>query len=140
MPSSYLQEWATRFVSRHRLIFKSWLNYSQVTNLSSCIKIAVDFVAPCNVMYSSKIGAELREHRLDIDDDEAEDVLNLPSMCWWYFVRSQTNVYGRARSVPASNPWVCPYSAAPRYLQVPVRSSARGHRSILNLVSHLHVL
>lgn len=114
--------------SYHRVL-ELQLKPCQVTNYCSCIKIAVDFVAPCNVMHSGKISEELRQHRLDVydeeDDDPAEDVLNLASMCWWFFVRSQTSVYSRSRSDPASNPWVSHYSAAPRSLQVPVRKHER---------------
>ncbi|KZV63943.1 hypothetical protein PENSPDRAFT_554904, partial [Peniophora sp. CONT] len=58
----------------------------QVKNLSSCIKIAVDFVAPCNVEHSQRVGEELREHRLSrLADSTDEDILQLTSMCWWFF-------------------------------------------------------
>ncbi|KZV61956.1 hypothetical protein PENSPDRAFT_592123, partial [Peniophora sp. CONT] len=97
----------------------------QVTNLSACIKIAVDFVAPCNVKHAQKISEELRQHRLDRDDTEAEDILQLSSMCWWTFKRSQTNDLRGLRSDPASDPWYSPYSAAPGYLPVHVRRSTR---------------
>ncbi|VDC00081.1 unnamed protein product [Peniophora sp. CBMAI 1063] len=97
----------------------------QVTNHSSCIKIAVDFVTPANVMHSSKIGDELREHRLKTDDTEAEDVLQLATMCWWTLIRTETDEYKRARSDFFSDPWRSHYSAAPRYLQVPVRTYTR---------------
>ncbi|VDC00217.1 unnamed protein product [Peniophora sp. CBMAI 1063] len=94
----------------------------QVTNLSSCVKIAVDFLSPVNILFSYQIGEELRQHRLESGDRDAEDVLQLAQMCWWYFVRSQTDEYSRARLDPASDPWVSQYSAAPRYLQVPVQT------------------
>ncbi|VDC04896.1 unnamed protein product [Peniophora sp. CBMAI 1063] len=93
----------------------------QVTNLSSCIKMAVDFVAAANVLHSERIGEELRDHRLAINDTDAEDVLQLAPMCWWTFVRSQTEEYLSARSDPSSSPWTCHYSAAPAYLQVPIK-------------------
>ncbi|VDB98840.1 unnamed protein product [Peniophora sp. CBMAI 1063] len=96
----------------------------QVTNLSSCIKIAVDFVNPANVMHSNKIGQELRQHRLESHDSESEDVLQLASMAWWFYVRSKTDDFKRLRSDPYSDPWISPYSAAPRYLQVRVNLQA----------------
>ncbi|VDC04163.1 unnamed protein product [Peniophora sp. CBMAI 1063] len=110
---------ATIRTEKRRLISR------QVTNQSSCVKIAVDFVTPVNVVHSETIGEELRKHRLDIDDTDAEDVLQLASICWWTYVRSQTEEYLSARSDPFSSPWTCQYSAAPAYLQVPVKVDAR---------------
>ncbi|VDC04886.1 unnamed protein product [Peniophora sp. CBMAI 1063] len=92
----------------------------QVWNYTSCIKIAVDFVSPANIVHSHNISKELREHRLMVNDPDAEDVLQLPTMCWWTFVRSQTEEYLNVRSDVFSCPWTSHYSAAPRYLQVPV--------------------
>ncbi|KZV62301.1 hypothetical protein PENSPDRAFT_591594, partial [Peniophora sp. CONT] len=94
----------------------------QVKNLSSCIKVAVDFVAPCNVLHSQKIGRQLREHRLAVKERSSDDVLQLEMMCWWYYRRSQSDLRDVRRD-PASNPWTCEFSAAPRYLSTSVPPS-----------------
>ncbi|VDB96559.1 unnamed protein product [Peniophora sp. CBMAI 1063] len=90
----------------------------QVINLSSCIKIAVDFVSACNVQYSQQITKELRIHRLESNDTTSEDVLQLEAICWWTYKRWQVENLSKIRSDPDSNPWISKYSAAPAYLPV----------------------
>ncbi|KZV59094.1 hypothetical protein PENSPDRAFT_760505, partial [Peniophora sp. CONT] len=96
----------------------------QVRNLSACIKIAVDFVAPCNVEHSQKIGEELREHRVITQDSAEEDVLQLTTMCWWFYKRSKTYDLAGLHHDQRSNPWVCDFSAAPAYMPFPVLAHA----------------
>ncbi|VDC00813.1 unnamed protein product [Peniophora sp. CBMAI 1063] len=98
----------------------------QVTNLTPCIKIAVDFVTSVNVSYSQKISEELREHRLACGDRDSEDVLQLASMCWWTYQRWKMENLAETRSDPNSNPWISTYSAAPVYMPVSLHVNERA--------------
>lgn len=60
------------------------------------------------------VSEQLRQHRLDCGDTDSEDVLQLTSICWWAFKRSQTDDLLLLRSKPDSNPWISKHSAAPR--------------------------
>ncbi|VDC04157.1 unnamed protein product [Peniophora sp. CBMAI 1063] len=95
----------------------------QVTNLTPCIKIAVDFVVPSNIDYSDGISAQLREHRLACEDRDSEDVLQLAAMCWWTYKRWQVENLADTRSDPESEPWTSSYSAAPLYMPVNKKNS-----------------
>lgn len=85
----------------------------------------MDFVAPCNVEFSRKIGEELRSHRLAVGNTESEDVLQLSTMCWWFYKRWQTGDLRDVRSDPSSDPWKSVHSAAPHYLAVAVSSAGQ---------------
>ncbi|VDC02879.1 unnamed protein product [Peniophora sp. CBMAI 1063] len=118
------------------------LRDGEVTNWTSCIKIAVDFPLPANVGYSRRISEELRQHRLDCGDTDAEDVLQLSAMCWWTYKRWKIENLADTRSDPNSNPWYSTYSAAPAYMPVPLvipnRQSSSSPKEPVPLVSPNH--
>ncbi|VDC04042.1 unnamed protein product [Peniophora sp. CBMAI 1063] len=97
----------------------------QVDNVTSCIKIAVDFVPPVDVEQARQISEELRQHRLACGDTESEDVLQLSAICWWTYKRWEAEDLANARSDPGSDPRSSQYSAAPAYLPVPLTIDGR---------------
>ncbi|KAL1749824.1 hypothetical protein FB107DRAFT_224897, partial [Schizophyllum commune] len=58
----------------------------QVSNLSDCIKVAVDFVSPENVVRCEKLTEEFRQENLAAQDQWKEDVLQLKTMMWYAWV------------------------------------------------------
>ncbi|VDC05425.1 unnamed protein product [Peniophora sp. CBMAI 1063] len=105
----------------------------QVTNLSSCIKIAVDFITAANIAYSQRIGQELREHRLATPENMGEDILQLSSICWWTFKRCQMEDLVNTRADLASDPWTSNYSAAPAYIPHALRDDGLAGRRLQEL-------
>ncbi|KAL1711512.1 hypothetical protein EV715DRAFT_215224, partial [Schizophyllum commune] len=61
----------------------------QVSNLSDCIKVAVDFVSPENVVRCERLTEEFRQENLAAQDQWKEDVLQLKTMMWYAWVSCQ---------------------------------------------------
>ena len=58
----------------------------QVSNLSDCIKVAVDFVSPENVERCERLTEEFRQENHVAEKRWKEDVLQLKTMMWYAWV------------------------------------------------------